>query len=74
MTTCCPDEDRIPASTREGYLVLDLHSHQKMLRGQVVYQDGSKQTIFWYKNGRFTPIAETGRDLVFGQIEGNEYD
>jgi hypothetical protein len=63
---CCPAEPRIEGrATRDGSPVLDLHTHARMLRGLVLIGSGQK-VLSWYPNGRLTPLAQTGWDLVGG--------
>lgn len=63
MTKCCPDTPRIePLRTVSGLPVSDAHKHEGMVRG-FVDDEGKQRLLFWYRNGRLTPLAEMDWDL-----------
>lgn len=63
MNQCCPLVDRIePLETRSGQPVSDAHMHRGLVRGYVE-EGGNQRLMFWHRNGRLTPLAETELDL-----------
>lgn len=50
------------AVTVSGDLVRDLIAHKGMLKGKIVI-GGAERPMFWYRNGRFTPVRPTKMDL-----------
>lgn len=63
-TRCCPEARRRHGlRTRDGLPVYDLHRHDRGWRGYTV-ERGQKRYAEWYANGRVTPLAETGGDVL----------